>query len=103
MAKDKSIYRPKMLKSNTGSKYTNKMTDFQKYSELIRQIRKGERKQNRYIKEPSDNFFIDLNIINFHTPLDMKDDALIDTEASDNKFVFYKESYITPIMIDTKK
>jgi hypothetical protein len=33
----------------------------------------------------------------------MANSADIDTEAGDNEFIFYKDNYITPIMIDTKK
>jgi hypothetical protein len=80
----------------------------QKMEDLQTRKRIDEYKYFRHVKNNSQNDIKDhsgsiyaySNSIKYHTPLDMNTDAHIDKDLSDNEFVFFKDSFITPLMIN---
>jgi hypothetical protein len=116
MAQQDSIPRSRELKSsNKIRKNGIKLSDLHKLSDFFIKLRKEKKKiekniikledikriEQMYIKEYPDNYYANLETIPYHTLLDTQNDSIIDKELSDDEFIFFKDSFITQVSIDT--
>jgi hypothetical protein len=99
---DKSIKR-KPIVSDLLNKIRSEKRKKEKNEEKTKRFEDIKRGYQMFIKDYPDSYYIDLNIIPYHTLLDMKDASLIDKELSDDDFIFYKDSFITPLSLGNIK
>jgi hypothetical protein len=87
-----------ILKNINGERKESKRTKaFHREWQLIEKLRRYEK-----TKELSDSYFVNMKkneSIKYHTILDFTDKTLIDHTLSDNDVTFFKNDYITPLMI----